>query len=1218
MEEHNKEEKKQISDESPTTTITNDTSKSQQEKIDSTQKEVLEPCSSENMDYHNSTSQEGTETSQTTNISETTDQSSQQSEVTNISETTDQSSQQSEVTNISETTDQSSQQSELTNISETTDQSSQQSEVTRVSETTDTSLTQEAEVDNFNIQPAVCSVCGKEIPNLFDVIDNRTTDTVTHYCERCEVIKQKNEFMFAERQKSVEEVVIVSDEETKKGEKKIEIVNLENIKIKKEGKKRKSQETKHSKPSKVPKKSARQSTKTKTADVITLSSSSSGDDENDDVIIEQGFKRKVHGIFMKPFVSKHKTNDVIEKVDITDEDVKHPKYKLYQNNKEKASKSPISKSSITGSNIASITVEKKDGVSSSKSAVVVSTSPTIKPIILSPITVEDSKDKPVVISPTPIDLDHSLEQPIDDLECHTQNVADNSLPSSLETSSQIEDSTDKVDIDDSDLVIERKVEKQAVEKVITSETEPNTEKIEREEQNDNAIKGSLDDPPNITTVSNVDEGEDFASENTNTISGTKLSEESFGTNKTSNEKNQRNNVETKSLITSSQTSSQDSGKTEVNNQSMESELDETGEKTELSNSKEQNLHSTESTDDEDKELSAQTETTVIPETPPSIVESSSQSNEKNDSHCTTLSKSNDKNESHCTTQSKSNEKNDNHCTTQSKSNDKNESHITTPSQSSSISSILPSLTSDAKDPDNHPCTFKEDSSFSKILSKDVEPGDKTRNTEQDLKPKELNETNNSKTDDETSTRQTSKKKSTTSNKYSGISAFLANFEGHATNNMADEVREEPSLKELTVVEQPTLDEDTRDYQEPMETSEWKSTDWGWIERNERPKLMGVCRKEYHSSFENYLRGSYWSPDGSALLTNSDDNILRIFDTSSLDKQHHEKEENSSDLKPKVRLSEGETVYDVAWYPFMRSQDPDTCCFLATSRDHPVHLWDSNTGRVRCSYRSFDQMDEITSPHSVSFNYDGSKVYCGFNNCIRIFDSNRPGRQFVERSIVRKKTRSRKERQQKSLNQRGIVSSIAFSNQYSGLYALGTFTKTVGLYAANEDEPLFLLREHKGGITHLRFTSDGFYLFSGARKDNELIAWDMRNTSIPLFKMQREVSTNQRILFDIDQTCRYLCSGNTNNEVSVWDINNIMQNVGEEVVKHHPLFSFNAHQDAVNGISIHPTSKYIATTSGQRHFFVNDADSDDDVITMEKTKQKQISHCYDNSLKIWKT
>ena len=55
--------------------------------------------------------------------------------------------------------------------------------------------------------------------------------------------------------------------------------------------------------------------------------------------------------------------------------------------------------------------------------------------------------------------------------------------------------------------------------------------------------------------------------------------------------------------------------------------------------------------------------------------------------------------------------------------------------------------------------------------------------------------------------------------------------------------------------------------------------------------------------------------------------------------------------------------------------------------------------------------------------------------------------------------------------------------------------TVGLYSSNNDEPLFLLREHSGGITQLKFTSDGFYLFSGARKVN--IMFDS-HTNIVIF------------------------------------------------------------------------------------------------------------------------
>ena len=41
-------------------------------------------------------------------------------------------------------------------------------------------------------------------------------------------------------------------------------------------------------------------------------------------------------------------------------------------------------------------------------------------------------------------------------------------------------------------------------------------------------------------------------------------------------------------------------------------------------------------------------------------------------------------------------------------------------------------------------------------------------------------------------------------------------------------------------------------------------------------------------------------------------------------------------------------------------------------------------------------DEITSPHCVAFNLDGSKIFCGFNKMVRVFDTCRPGRQCEKR------------------------------------------------------------------------------------------------------------------------------------------------------------------------------------------------------------------------------
>ena len=47
------------------------------------------------------------------------------------------------------------------------------------------------------------------------------------------------------------------------------------------------------------------------------------------------------------------------------------------------------------------------------------------------------------------------------------------------------------------------------------------------------------------------------------------------------------------------------------------------------------------------------------------------------------------------------------------------------------------------------------------------------------------------------------------------------------------------------------------------------------------------------------------------------------------------EEEQDTLLAALRVQEGETVYDYAWFPRMSATDPSTCCFASTSRVSPV-------------------------------------------------------------------------------------------------------------------------------------------------------------------------------------------------------------------------------------------------------------------------------------------
>ncbi|TNN40239.1 Telomerase Cajal body protein 1 [Liparis tanakae] len=192
---------------------------------------------------------------------------------------------------------------------------------------------------------------------------------------------------------------------------------------------------------------------------------------------------------------------------------------------------------------------------------------------------------------------------------------------------------------------------------------------------------------------------------------------------------------------------------------------------------------------------------------------------------------------------------------------------------------------------------------------------------------------------------------------------------------------------------------------------------------------------------------------------------------------------------------------------------------SSSRDNPVHVWDAFHGEVRASFRPYNHLDELTAAHSLCFSPDGARLYCGFDKTVRIFYTERPGRDCEERPTIVKKQ-----------GQGGIISCFGFSP---------------------------------------------------CQSDPEILCWDIRELSKVVFSLKRNVATNQRIYFDLDPSGRYLLSGDSERVVSVWDTKTAPPDGTEELLQ--PELRFQAHWDCTNGVSIHPFMPLLATSSGQRQF-----------------------------------
>eukprot|EP01034_Spumella_vulgaris_P025627 gene25627-32103_t len=315
---------------------------------------------------------------------------------------------------------------------------------------------------------------------------------------------------------------------------------------------------------------------------------------------------------------------------------------------------------------------------------------------------------------------------------------------------------------------------------------------------------------------------------------------------------------------------------------------------------------------------------------------------------------------------------------------------------------------------------------------------------------------------------------------------------------------------------------------------------------------------------------------------------------------------------------------------MNANDPSTNCFITTARDHPITLWDTQTGVVRATYSGINHLDELDPAVSLAFNLTGDRIYAGSNKMIRCFDLSRPGRDGHTSQAT---TKSRKS----PLGQKGLISTIAFNPDHSGAYAAGSYANSIGVYVENSRECVFQIDEMEFGVSCLRWSPCGRFLWAGGRHHESILCWDIRQTGQCVGSVKRSLLTNQKMLFDIDPWGCYLATGSDRNEVLLYDTttfelvhsqhcvdevsdtfkngNDISRSTGDpkhNITSNHsrPNNPINKVTDnpscAVHGVMFHPCCALLLTSSGGRVFTTDDeeasteSEGDKGVITSDTT------------------
>ena len=293
---------------------------------------------------------------------------------------------------------------------------------------------------------------------------------------------------------------------------------------------------------------------------------------------------------------------------------------------------------------------------------------------------------------------------------------------------------------------------------------------------------------------------------------------------------------------------------------------------------------------------------------------------------------------------------------------------------------------------------------------------------------------------------------------------------------------------------------------------------------------------------NSYRALQWSADGTCLVTTDYANNIKTFVVPvDLLEEHPE----PLFLRPYSVVPSSEPISAVIGVPFFDLQNPSTSLALASVRDHPLRLSSALTGERVASYPVINSMTEkFICPNALAFSLDSQHIIAGSESLLSIFDISYSGREPLH-SIQTGPKRLRDDRWNPSTSVRGIISALGLDPS-TNLLAVGTFSRQIGLYEAGgvgECVGAFSLAGnaadaeiHGSGVTQVKWSSCGRYLFIAERKSDGVMVYDIRHTGQLLsWCTGRQALTNQRLAFDVDTTDSgtSVWAGGTDGVVRVW-------------------------------------------------------------------------------------
>ena len=309
-------------------------------------------------------------------------------------------------------------------------------------------------------------------------------------------------------------------------------------------------------------------------------------------------------------------------------------------------------------------------------------------------------------------------------------------------------------------------------------------------------------------------------------------------------------------------------------------------------------------------------------------------------------------------------------------------------------------------------------------------------------------------------------------------------------------------------------------------------------------LQGIREREQFHVHEATVESVAFSPDGSKVVSGSDDNTIRLWDLNSRSElasfKGGEYGVSSVAISPDgskvvsgdnntIRLWDLNSKSELASFKghkdIVRSVvfSPDGSKVVSGSDDRTIRLWDINSGSELASFKGHKDI-----VRSVAFSPDGSKIISASDDkTIRLWDINSGSELAVFRHEA-------------------PVSSVAFSPDGQKIICASD-DSTIPLWDVKSRLKLASFKGHEAPVRSVAFSPDGHRIVSGS-DDNTIRLWDLKSgTELASFKGHK--APVRSVAFSPDG--RKIVSGSSDKTIRLWDLKS-----GTE------LASFKTHQDFV--------------------------------------------------------